>query len=197
MDIKQSFLPWALPSPVEHTKVVAPIPDAKTGVPRDRIVANWKQTRFRKDPVTNELLYDRVIPGLNLTVPFPETSKPEQVDHDDDTLRLSVEDETFVPSLLTSPMPEGVIDELRNKYSKFRTRHSEEFVAKKLDQQRLQEERKSRVAMTPMEELRAIRKAEAEEKAKKDIEPEQLKRIGEMVIAAQLGRLNMADSKRA
>ena len=51
-------------------------------------------------------------------------------DYDIDTLRYEVDERTWTPSLLREPMPGRVIDELRGKYSKFRTRHEADFVAR-------------------------------------------------------------------
>ena len=52
-------------------------------------------------------------------------------------------------------MPPSVLDELRGKYSKFRTRHSEEFIAQKMEEERAEKERKQweKLAMkTPTQE---------------------------------------------
>ena len=69
----------------------------------------------------------------NIHIPWPEESlaEPTHVDEVADTLRIDVEEKSFLPTLLRPPMPASVIDELRNKYGKFRERHDEEWVAMK------------------------------------------------------------------
>lgn len=50
--------------------------------------------------------------------------------HADDTARYDVDARTWTPTLLRAPLPFSMIDELRGKYSEFRTRHTKEFVEK-------------------------------------------------------------------
>ena len=49
-----------------------------------------------------------------------------------DTPRITTELETWHPSLGMPPFPISVIDELRGKYSRFRTRHTDEYIAEQL-----------------------------------------------------------------
>ena len=51
-------------------------------------------------------------------------------DYDIDTLRYEVDEKTWTPTLLRTPLPDGVLDELRGKYSKFRTRHDPDYIAR-------------------------------------------------------------------
>lgn len=59
-----------------------------------------------------------------------DKDRPKQEDPttDADTLRYEVDAQTWTPTLLRAPLPTPVIDELRGKYSVFRTRHDEAFV---------------------------------------------------------------------
>ncbi len=61
------------------------------------------------------------------TAGAPKAAEKEKEPHDADTLRYEVEEVTWTPTLLRAPMPGGVIDELRNKYSKYRTRHEPRY----------------------------------------------------------------------
>ena len=45
-----------------------------------------------------------------------------------DTLRIDVDTQTWTPTLLRAPLPGTVIDELRGKYSVFRTRHDADYL---------------------------------------------------------------------
>jgi large subunit ribosomal protein L24 len=67
---------------------------------------------------------------------------------------MEVETPTWVPSLRNAPFPSSVLDELRNKYSKYRTRHDPEYVAKKHVED-LKKEYIQKSYMTPKEQLRA------------------------------------------
>merc|ERR1711939_384049 len=101
---------------------------------------------------------DRLIPGTNTIIPWPEKADEYHEDFENDTLRLNVDEQTFRPFLLHPPMPLSVIDELRNKFSRFRTRHDWDFIERK----ELEDER---------------------EEKRKDLSDEQLAKIGEVIAA--------------
>lgn len=84
-------------------------------------------------------------------------------------------------------MPLSVIDELRHKYSKFRTRHDYEYQMKKELEDAKTEDRKDliKTMRTPLQELAELRAREKQQQ-KKELTPEQLARIGE-VIARERG----------
>lgn len=109
----------------DDVKLIAPVKD-KAGYFRDVVVDEIKLVRkFKNDKPR------RIIPGLRTEIPWPEEIKPDHEDTESDTLRISVDELTFEPILNSMPMPGSAIDELRGKYSKFRTRHDPEYIAKK------------------------------------------------------------------
>ena len=173
--------------PLENVKLVYPLPDPETGVPRDVIIDRLKPiNRFFDKDKREWDDGDRVIPGTNTIIPWPEKGDPQYEDHEDDTLRISVEEQTFRPYLLRPPMPTSVIDELRNKYSKYRTRHDFEYVQKKEAEDEETERRKGliKTMRTPLQELADLRQQQkkAEEK---ELSDEQLARIGEVIEREQ------------
>lgn len=100
--------------------------------------------------------HTRYISGENIRIPWPEENKVDKLtDEDGDTSRKEVEYETWTPSLSLMPFKPSVMDELRNKYSKYRTRHDPAWVeAKKLEDLR-EEFLKSRKLLTPAGEYKA------------------------------------------
>ena len=108
-------------------------------------------------------------------------------EYDDDTLRFEVEDKTWTPTLLRAPMPGGVIDELRNKYSRFRTRHESGYQLALENRARRKAEYKAWVKsgggmlMTPAKEARQVEREKLKEKGKPTLEREVLERIGEVM----------------
>lgn len=91
-------------------------------------------------------------------------------------------------------MPEGVIDELRFKYSKHRTRHEPEYLAKKLEREHKRAQYKSwaksggGMLMTPWQEAKARSRAKAESEGKSKLKGGALKkevlvRIGKVMSA--------------
>ena len=85
-----------------------------------------------------------------------------------DTLRIERDAQTWIPTLLRAPLPSPIIDELRGKYSIFRTRHEPEYVKRlqRADSARQRYEAWARsgggVLDTPRKE--AAMKAQAERK---------------------------------
>lgn len=180
----------SLPFPVlyEDARLVYPLPDAKTGIPQDVVIDRLERVNEQWDPVKR--VWDkgeRAIPGTNTLIPWPETMEPEETDHDDDTLRISVEEETFRPHLMFPPMPTSVIDELRSKYSKFRTRHDIEFVQKMEAKDAREEKRKEliKTVRTPLQELADMR-AKQKAAAERQLTDEQLAKIGEVISAERV-----------
>ncbi|KAL8723946.1 MAG: hypothetical protein Q9166_008212 [cf. Caloplaca sp. 2 TL-2023] len=155
------------PLPLSSVRLVTPFIDPFIGTIRDVIVNELVLTKNRRY-IAN---YIDPRSGRKHYIPWPEKEKPDFEDNDDDTLRIDVEQETWVPTLLRAPMPSGVIDELRNKYSKFRTRHEDSYIEMKEDMDRKNEERERelkwgggtpRVMLTPVQELNRMRRRERE-----------------------------------
>lgn len=116
----------------------------------------------------------------------PEKEKPK--DHDIDTLRFEVETSTWTPTLLRAPMPGGVIDELRNKYSKFRTRHDPGYqraIDNRAARKAAWEEAKKNGGvsgfLSPAKEARAREVEELRKRGKPELETEVLEMIGEVM----------------
>lgn len=172
--------------PLSSVRLVYPVPDPNTGIPRDVIVERMAVRRSEErsfDSSDWPPKWDRVIPGLEIVVPWPAREKPEEKDNDIDTLRIVTEERTWVPTLLRPPMPPSVIEELRNKYSKFRDRHDDEYIAKKMQKDADDEgQRKLTSMMTPLQELHAKLRRERIARGKPKLSEDQLAKIGETIV---------------
>ena len=108
---------------------------------------------------------------------------------DGDTLRFEVEEKTWTPTLLRSPMPDGVIDELRNKYSRFRTRHEPAYQHALEMRERRKAAYKAWVKsggnmlLSPTKEAQMAEKRKLKEKGEPTLEREVLERIGEVMAS--------------
>lgn len=172
--------------PLSSVRLVYPVPDPNTGVPRDVVVERMAVRRSEERSFNTSdwpPTWDRVIPGLNIVVPWPAREKPEEKDNDTDTLRIVTEESTWVPTLLRPPMPSSVIEELRNKYSKFRDRHDDEYIAEKMQEDAEKErQRKLSSMMTPLQELHAKQRRERMARGRPELTEDQLAKIGEAVV---------------
>ena len=133
-----------LPIPLTSLRLVAALPHPETGVERDVIINALKLRKRNIAQLRGEDPPERIIAGVSpaIPIPYPEKEKREETDNDCDTLRIEVEDITWTPTLTEPPMPPSIIDELRGKYSKFRTRHDEEWLEGKREEDRLAVEKK-------------------------------------------------------
>jgi large subunit ribosomal protein L24 len=152
---------------LSDVRLVYPLPNPETGVMRDVVIKELEKVvvpKNRSRPFGPKVV-KRYIAGLEPReyIPFPEVPEPEYVDHDDDTLRIEVDEWTWTPTLLGPPMPPTVIDELRNKYSVFRDRHDDEYIQKKearLARREEWERRKAEMMLTPLQEFHRKQRAE-------------------------------------
>ncbi|KAL9098113.1 MAG: hypothetical protein Q9163_006165 [Psora crenata] len=100
-----------------------------------------------------------------------EKTAQRNKEHDIDTLRYEVEARTWTPTLLRAPMPGGVVDELRGKYSKFRTWHEPAYVQRlaRAEQEKRERETVARegggLLVSPLKELSLEQRAKEEEAA--------------------------------
>lgn len=170
---KTAFSSMEIPVPIDDVRLVVALDDPETKRVRDVLVEHLVGGRpfLEREYKSDTPKHTRYIAGENIEVPWPRTEIPDKKDEEADTVRMEVETATYTaPSLEHPPFPPSVIDELRNKYSKYRTRHDPEYVRqKKMEDYRL-EYLRSRTALTPRGELRALRAAQREErnKARKD-----------------------------
>lgn len=126
---------------------------------------------FVKRPNLVTPRHSRYIKGEDIPIPWPnEDVIPTIEDKEGDTLRQEVEHETYIPSMQYAPFESTIIDELRNKYSKYRTRHDPEWVKAKQMEDLKKEYLATQAMLTPRGELHARRVAESAERreARKD-----------------------------
>ncbi|KAI1175771.1 hypothetical protein F4777DRAFT_549212 [Nemania sp. FL0916] len=178
--------------PISAVRLVHPITDPTTGITEDVIINKIEARDPVTDRQTGKRRWQRVVPGLNISIPWPVKDEPEKPDYDADTLRIDVEEKTFVPSLLRPPMPEAVIDELRGRYSRFRTRHEPEYVAKlEAQEQAVKDRAKLAESMrTPLQEFHRAERDRKKRKGKPRLTLEMLEKIGEVIARSRERTLN-------
>ncbi|KAI8956012.1 KOW domain-containing protein [Xylaria longipes] len=183
-----------LPLPISAVRLVHPITDPTTGTTRDVIVNQLVHRGPVTDRQTGKRRWDRVVPGLNISIPWPVKEEPNIPDYKADSMRIDVEEKTFVPTLLRPPMPEAVVDELRNKYSRFRTRHEPEYIARlEAEEQAKKDRAKLMDSMrTPLQEFHRAERENKKKKGKPRLTMEMLEKIGEVIAKNRERSLNAA-----
>jgi large subunit ribosomal protein L24 len=176
--------------PISSLRLVHPLPDPITGVVRDVIVRQLKPISIVHDRPTRKVSFNRIIPGENVKIPWPKVEPQQKFEYECDTKRAEVEERTFVPTLLTPPMPQSVLDELRGRYSKFRTRHEPEYIAKIEAQEAEKEARKksAKTMLLPVQELNRKLRAERRALGQPVLTEEMLEKIGQVITKNQAMR---------
>lgn len=184
--------------PIQAVRLVHPLRDPDTGIVRDVIINELQPRNIFRDKSTGRVTWSRVVPGLNIEIPWPrvfeeaERNELEQTvaEYPCDTLRMDAEEQTFVPSLLRPPMPVEIIDELRNKYSKFRTRHDPEYIARKEEEAaaKIAARKQAKTMQTPLKELNAKLREEKKALGQPVLSDAMLEKIGEFMYQAQQAR---------
>ncbi|RAL09488.1 mitochondrial 54S ribosomal protein uL24m [Aspergillus homomorphus CBS 101889] len=169
---KSPFQSVSIPLPLDDVRLVVALDDPTTGQTRDVLV----QHVYGGEPILERGYgvetprHTRYIAGEDIEIPWPKPEPPAPKDEEWDTLRMEVETPTWLPSLRYAPFPASVIDELRNPYSKYRTRHEPEWVEKKRMEDYKREYLESQSLLTPKGEAHRLRIAAAQERrnAKRD-----------------------------
>ncbi|TGJ85364.1 hypothetical protein E0Z10_g3400 [Xylaria hypoxylon] len=183
-----------LPLPISAVRLVHPITDPSTGRTRDVIINQLVHSGLVTDRLTGKRRWQRVVPGLNISIPWPAKDKPEAADYKADTLRIDAEEKTFVPTLLRPPMPEAIIDELRGKYSRFRTRHDPEYIARIEAEERTKKDSAKLMdsMRTPLQEYHRAERENKKKKGKPRLTLEMLEKIGEVIAKNRERTINAA-----
>lgn len=185
---KTPVRPYEMPMKLRDVRLVAPIPDPETGAVRDVVVqelALQKLTRREKaglDPPT------RTIAGLTppVLIPYPEKVAEEEAaeEYGIDTLRIEVENRTWTPTMHMPPMPPGVLDELRNKFSAFRFRHEESYIAAKTQEELRKKgvlRYKADLMLTPIKQARRLERQRRKALGRPELTEDELAKIGEIM----------------
>ncbi|KAH8596499.1 putative 54S ribosomal protein L40, mitochondrial [Bisporella sp. PMI_857] len=168
------------PVSLKHVRLVAPLKTKGQDI-RDVIIKEIGTSHFIEDRDRMKLEHRRFIAGTHTEIPWPLKEDEDIKDQPGDTLRLDVEVRTFVPTLLRPPMPLSVIDELRNRFSKFRTRHDPEYIEAKMQEDREKQAKKAQIKEmeTPLKALHKQEQRLRRKMAKKQIlSPKMLTKIG-------------------
>lgn len=173
--------------PFQNVKLVYPIPDAKSGVPKDTIIERMEPVGREWDRHKREWTEgQRLISGTDTVIPWPVEVEGEWDTYENDTTVDLIDAVTFSPTLLKAPMPLSVIDELRGKYSRFRTRYDWETKEKVTAKADKEEHRKEliKTMRTPLQQLAELR-AQQKKAKERDLTTDQLARIGEIMAQSQ------------
>lgn len=175
--------------PISAVRLVHPLRDPETGEYRDVIIRELRPRDIVHDRPTRTRSMRRFVPGENIIIPWPRQEPVKREEHPADTLRIDLEEKTYVPTLFRPPAPQQVLNELRNKYSIFRTRHTPEYIAKK-EQEEAEKEAKKQAAkamLTPIQEYNRQQREIRRARGQPVLTEEMLAKIGEVVARNKLG----------
>ncbi|KAJ5257225.1 hypothetical protein N7478_013329 [Penicillium angulare] len=156
MGIQTDTIVQPMPVPMDHIRHVIALD--LTNTTKDHIVQHaYAGAPFLERAAGSKLpRFSRYVSGLDIEIPWPAEPEPGFEVGEYDTRGNEVSDVSWVPSLDNPPFPSTVIDELRNKYSRFRTRHDADYVKKMVMEEYRQEYLKSQSLLTPKGEARQL-----------------------------------------
>lgn len=167
----------------DDIRLVTALYDPATKETRDVVVKETRTANWFTDRVNRKTTWDRRIAGTEIKIPWPKEVEQEVVQHPCDTKPLDVDRITFVPTLIEPPMPPAVLDELRNKFSKFRTRHTAEYIEEKIAEE---EEKRLRLSLatmrTPLQWKNRKDRKERRKKGKGVLTESMLAALGEVMV---------------
>ncbi|EFY99331.1 hypothetical protein X797_002320 [Metarhizium robertsii] len=191
----------AMPISVGSIRLVYPLRNPETGVTKDVIInqlkavpPNMQSSNMSLDRWQYGKKWDRLVPGLNVVIPWPEVQTPEFEATKADTVREQVEERTFYYGLLSPPMPDQVLDELRNKYSRFRTRHEPWYIQQKEMEEAGKKGRLEAIKsmQTPLEEFHERQRELRDTQGEPELSEEMLEKIGEYMAKKKDAALHQA-----
>lgn len=170
MGIEQDVMAQPIPISIDDIRHVVAVEDGDNTV--DCIVEHaYGASPYLERPSWSELpRYTRYVSGTGMVIPWPHEPEPGVEAYESDTRGPEVLEASWIPTLDNAPFPSTVIDELRNKYSRFRTRHDEDYVKKKVMEEYRQEYLKSQKLLTPKGEKRALSAAKSIESKQKRLD---------------------------
>jgi large subunit ribosomal protein L24 len=148
------FTAYPKPLLIKDIALVVPLRDRATRKVKDTVVKHLRGGAPFPKPTYGSATprHTRYIAGHDIPIPWPEDETPEKKDEDSDTLRIDVDDVSFSPSVDHIPMPESLIDELRNKYSRTRKVHTEEYIQQKMKEDAEEQWKRRRRMVLPQQE---------------------------------------------
>lgn len=146
----------ALPAqiPFKDVRLVVPLRDDTTGKIRDTVVKHLRSGGPFSVPAygSNTPKHTRYIAGLDIPIPWPKAEVTKIRAEAGDTLRIDVDDVSFLPSLNNIPMPMSLIDELRSKYGRLRRDQRQEYVQQKMKKDAEEHWERQRRMLLPRQE---------------------------------------------
>lgn len=190
----------SFPVSLDDIRHVIRLEDTETGKLENVLVKHaYSAGPYNERPPHSKLPgFTRYVTGLDIEIPWPMEDDPVITDGDMDTSRMEVEASTFVATMKEPPMPSTVIDELRNKYSKFRTRHDPEYLKAKMIEDYEQEYRGTASMRTPKTDARNFRAAQTQAKRQEQMDANgnmQLSAHTKSVIAHHLEKVHGLDKE--
>jgi len=181
---KRPFRSMEQPVDINTIRLVYPLQKPGEEEVRDVIIKDIVGRNQKLNRQTGKREHSRFIAGTRIELPWPALEEEVHKDYPVDTLRLDVEAKTFIPTLMRPPFPSSVIDELRNKFSAFRTRHDPEYIEAKMQEEREKEAKKQQIheMRTPLNEInRTERRLKKKMNKKQNLTPEMLEKLGALM----------------
>lgn len=185
------YRPYSVPLRIQDVRLVVPIRDMMSGKITDTVIEHLRGGKPIVEPPygADSPKHTRYIGGSQTSIPWPEAEMREFQAEEADTLRLHVNQESFVPSIQNLMVPDSVLDELRSKYSKTRPVVFQQDVQQKMSDDAKEHWRTRRRMVLPQQEYWEQRAKQKSQQSQPEVTKETLDLIEE-VRAANQGRIS-------
>ena len=168
---------------------MVPVRDKMTGKIKDTVIEHLRGGKPMVEPPygSDTPKHTRYIAGTKTSIPWPEAEMTEFQAEDVDTLRIHVNQESFLPSVRNLMVPESVLDELRSKYSRTRPVLIQKQVQQKMSEDAKEHWEKRRRMVLPQQEYWEQRAKQKGQLGKPEVTKETLDLIEEVRAARRGG----------
>lgn len=176
----QSF---PLPIRIQDVRLVVPLQDAVTGTVKDTVIEHLRGGRPFIEPPhgSNTPKHTRYINGPDeIEIPWPKDKIPEFKTEAVDTLRMHVDDRSFLPSIYNVPLPESAVGEIRTKDSKIKQVQSQEYVQKQMRVDAKRHWKRGGRMVSPQQEFWEYKAKQEQAQGKPEVSAETSELIREM-----------------
>lgn len=194
---RSKYITSELPFQFDDVRLVYRMSDESTGIDRDVIIRHLRggAPYFQREYGSNIPRHTRYIAGEEIEIPWPNPEIAELSREEADTTRQQVEEMSFMPSVIESPLPSGAIDEIRSKYSKGRVWHDTGYVAQKVIEDARSAWYESRSLQSPLQESRLAENARVA--AQREVQLDQGPSPETLDIIAQMQADSIQKSEKA
>jgi hypothetical protein len=150
----RKLIPMELPMDLDDVRLIVKVLDESSGQYKD-VVARYVESGapyLEREYGSSRPEHTRYIAGTDIEIEWPEEEIEDFDRFESDTPRKYVDEVTYVPQIITQPVPASVVGEVQQKYDVLRASHEAKYMAKKVVEDARSVWYESRRLVTPQQQ---------------------------------------------